>query len=44
MILTTFPPRSRTVWAADRPDKPPPTTMIFAEDMTERDALAVREK
>lgn len=30
---TTLPPRSRTVCAAERPDKPPPTTMTF-DDMT----------
>jgi len=32
-ILTTLPPRSRTVCAADNPERPPPTTMTFAVDM-----------
>ena len=29
----TFAPRSRRVWAAERPARPPPTTMTCAEDI-----------
>lgn len=34
-LLTTLPPRSSTVWAADNPERPPPTMITFAFDMTD---------